>query len=95
MALTGVMLNEQDVVYARLADHVLDHALQADFLEALCAIEWGESAVDHRSQATDFCLGFESAHPSPTSACALRDRHAQIRAICGTGSSIMRISLLL
>jgi enoyl-CoA hydratase/carnithine racemase len=82
MALTGVMLNEQDAVYARLADYVVDHARQAEFLSALADIDWGATPADHRAQATHFCRGFEAAHASPSAASALRERYAQIRSIC-------------
>jgi len=70
-------------VYARLADYVVDHAHQAGFIDAFAAIEWGETVVDHRAQATHFCRGFEAQHASPTEATsALRERYAQIRSIC-------------
>ena len=83
LALTGVMLDEQDAVYARLADYVVDHAHQAGFIDAFAAIEWGETVVDHRAQATHFCRGFEAQHASPTEATsAMRERYAQIRSIC-------------
>ena len=83
MALTGVMLDEQDAVYARLADYVVDHARQADFLDAFAAIEWGETVVDHRAQATHFCRGFEAAaRPRRRGQSALRERYEQIRSIC-------------
>jgi enoyl-CoA hydratase/carnithine racemase len=82
MALTGVMLNEHDAIYARLADYVLDHSLQPAFLADFAAIDWGETVADHLAQATHFCRGFEAAHAVPTGRCALRDRHAQIRSIC-------------
>ncbi len=83
MALTGVMLDEQDAVYARLADYVVDHSRQADFLDALAAIEWGETVVDHRAQATHFCRGFEaSARPPGAARSALRERYEPIRSIC-------------
>ena len=82
MALTGVMLNEQDAVYARLADYVLEHALQPAFLDAFAAIDWGNTVVDHRVQATHFCRRFEAAHATPAAPSALRERYSQIRSIC-------------
>ena len=82
MALTGVALNEQEAVYARLADYVVDQSLQPAFLGAFAAIDWGATVADHRAQATHFCRGFEAAHAVAAAPCALRDRHDQIRSIC-------------
>jgi enoyl-CoA hydratase/carnithine racemase len=82
MALTGVMLDEQDAVYARLADYVVDHGRQAEFLAGFADIDWGRTAADHRAQATHFCRGFESADPAPAAGSALRERYPQIRSIC-------------
>ena len=80
IALTGVVMNERDAVYARLADYVLDHALQPAFLDAFAAIDWGDTVVDHRVQSTHFCRRFEAAHASSAAASALQERYAQIRA---------------
>ncbi len=82
LALTGVMLNEHDAIYARFADHVVDHARQPEFLDAFCAIEWGDTVVDHRAQATHFCRGFEAAGAPAAAPSALRERHDAIRSIC-------------
>jgi enoyl-CoA hydratase/carnithine racemase len=82
LALTGVTLAENDAVYARLADYVVDHAQQPAFLQAFAAIEWGESVMDHRAQATHFCRAFEASHAAPAAPSALYQRHDQIRSIC-------------
>jgi enoyl-CoA hydratase/carnithine racemase len=82
LALTGVVLNEQDAVYARFADHVADHERQAEFLDALCAVEWGDTVADHRAQATHFCRSFEAEHPVERAPSALREKHDAIRSIC-------------
>lgn len=83
LALTGVTLDEQDAVYARFADYVVEHAHQAEFIDAFAAIDWGATVADHRAQATHFCRGFEARHAPPGAApSALRERHAQIRSIC-------------
>jgi enoyl-CoA hydratase/carnithine racemase len=83
LALTGVTLDEQDAVYARFGDYILDHARQADFIDAFAAIDWGATVADHRAQATHFCRGFEARHASGDAApSALRERYAQIRSIC-------------
>ncbi len=83
LALTGVTLNEQDAVYARFADYVVDHALQAPFLEAFAAIDWGRTVTDHRAQATHFCRRFEAEHAAAAATpSTLRERYAQIRSIC-------------
>ena len=82
MALTGVTLDEQDAIHARLADYVVDHSRQAEFLDALAAIGWGETVADHRAQATHFCRGFEADRAPAAAPSALRERHVQIRSIC-------------
>jgi enoyl-CoA hydratase/carnithine racemase len=82
MALTGVMLNEQDAVYARLADYVVDHGRQAEFLARFAAVDWGRTLADHRAQATHFCRGFEATGPAPAAGSALRERFSQIRSVC-------------
>jgi len=83
MALTGVMLDEQDAVYARLADHVVDHSRQPEFLDGFAAIDWGDTVADHRAQATHFCRGFEAAgKPAGVRSSALRERYEAIRSIC-------------
>ena len=83
LALTGVTLDEQDAVYARFGDYILDHARQAEFIDAFAAIDWGATAADHRAQATHFCRGFEARQAAGDAApSALRERYARIRAIC-------------
>ena len=82
MALTGVTLDEQDAIHARLADYVVDHSRQAEFLDAFAAIGWGETVADHRAQATHFCRGFEADRAPAAAPSALRERHVQIRSIC-------------
>jgi enoyl-CoA hydratase/carnithine racemase len=82
MALTGVMLNERDAIHARLADYVVDHVQQAAFLDAFCAVRWGDTVADHRAQATHFCRGFEAANRVEAVPTALRDRQDAIRSIC-------------
>lgn len=82
MGLTGVILNEQDAVYARLADHVLEHSLQPAFLADFAAIDWGDTVADHRAQATHFCRGFEATHGVAAGPSPLRERYLEIRSIC-------------
>lgn len=81
LALTGIIVNEQDAVYARLADYVIAHRDQAGFLDGLAAIAWGATVADHRAQATQYCRGFEAAHPVAPVAGTLRERHDRIRSI--------------
>lgn len=82
LALTGVTLNEQDALYARLADYVVEHARLPAFLEGLAGIEWGEAEPDHRAQITHFCRQFEASPSAVTPSSALRERYPQIRSIC-------------
>lgn len=82
LALTGVMLNEQDALYARFADYVVDHERQADFLDAFCNVDWSNAVADHRAQVTHFCRGFEVANAVSAAPSALRERHDSIRSIC-------------
>lgn len=84
LALTGIIFNEQDAVYARLADHVVRHERQAEFLDGLAAIRWGATVRDHRAQLTHHCREFEAAAPlsaNETAANDLRERHDTIRSI--------------
>ncbi|MGE0314757.1 MAG: enoyl-CoA hydratase/isomerase family protein [Lautropia sp.] len=84
LALTGIVVNEQDAVFARLADHVVRHERQDAFLDGLAALEWGRSARDDRARVSRFCREFEAAEPLAPDEIApgtLRDRHDRIRSI--------------
>ena len=89
LALTGMMINEQDAVYARLADYVVRHDSQAAFLEGLRRIDWGNTVRDHRAQLSRFCREFEASEAREAMgaqeivASGLRERHDRIRSIFG------------
>jgi enoyl-CoA hydratase/carnithine racemase len=40
LAMTGIIVNEADALYARLADHAIAHARQPAFVERLAALDW-------------------------------------------------------
>ncbi len=84
LALTGIVVNEQDAVYARLADHVVRHERQADFLDGLAALKWGRTVRDHRAQVSEHCRNFEAAQPLAADEVvpsSMRERHDRIRSI--------------
>lgn len=58
MALTGLMLNEADVLHAGLADWFVPAELQPDLRVAMSALDWTGDAVSDRAALTRLCAGF-------------------------------------
>lgn len=58
MALTGLTLNEADVLHAGLADWFVPHEMQADLRAALDALDWSGSAQQDRAAVTRLCARF-------------------------------------
>jgi enoyl-CoA hydratase/carnithine racemase len=60
MALTGIMINEADTLFAGLADYYIPHSEQARFIESLTQVQWGATTQDHRNQLTLHCREFRA-----------------------------------
>jgi enoyl-CoA hydratase/carnithine racemase len=60
MALTGLMINEADTLFAGLADYYIPHAEQARFLQSLTQVQWGVTVQEHRNQMTLHCREFRA-----------------------------------
>jgi enoyl-CoA hydratase/carnithine racemase len=60
MALTGIMINEADTLFAGLADYYIPHSEQARFIESLTQVKWGATTQDHRNQLTLHCREFRT-----------------------------------
>jgi enoyl-CoA hydratase/carnithine racemase len=79
LALTGAVLDEADALYARLADHAIDHARQPDFLERLAALDWSGPDPSQRARLRGFCRGFAAESPLRLPESALRRLHDVLR----------------
>ncbi len=60
MALTGIVVNQADALFAGLADYYIPHTEQGRFLESLTQVQWGASTQDHRNQMTLHCREFRA-----------------------------------
>jgi enoyl-CoA hydratase/carnithine racemase len=58
MALTGLMINEADALYAGLADAFVARELRDDLMTQLCALAWTGRATDDQAAVTRLVAGF-------------------------------------
>lgn len=82
LAMTGAIVNEADAVYARLADHVIAHARQPQFLDGLAGLDWSGSVAAQRVRLREFCRAFSAAEPLTLPESGLRKHHDIIRDLC-------------
>jgi enoyl-CoA hydratase/carnithine racemase len=87
LAMTGVIVNEADALHARLADHVIAHARQPEFLQRLASLDWSGTTATRRERLRAFCTAFAAEAPVPLPESALRRLHDPIRAIGMQGSA--------
>ena len=87
LAMTGAIVNEADALYARLADHVMAHGRQPEFLSRLAALDWSGPIAAGRARLRAFCLTFAAEAPPPLPESVLRRHHDAIRAIGLSGSA--------
>ena len=58
MALTGLMINEADALYAGLADAFVARELRDDLMTQLCALAWTGRPADDQAAVTRLVVGF-------------------------------------
>lgn len=66
LALTGAVIDEADAVYAGLADHVIAHERQAEFIDSLATLDWAGSRAGQRSRLRAHTTAF-AAQPTGAS----------------------------
>jgi len=82
LAMTGIIVNEADALYARLADHAIAHARQPAFIERLATLDWQGSVASNRGRLREFCLAFAGEAPLSLPQSGLQRHHDAIRELC-------------
>lgn len=82
LAMTGIIVNEADALYARLADHAIAHARQPAFVERLATLDWQGSVAQCRARLREFCMSFAAEAPLSLPQSGLQHHHAAIRDLC-------------
>ena len=82
LALTGVVVNEADALFARLADHAIAHARQPAFVERLAALDWTGPVAAQRARLRGLCRAFAAEAPLTLPDSGLRRHHDTIRDVC-------------
>jgi enoyl-CoA hydratase/carnithine racemase len=79
MALTGLVVNEGDAIFAGLADYYVPHAVRAQVIAALSEIKWGASVADHFNQMTFACRELCAPHHADLRPSLLHEQFHAIR----------------
>jgi enoyl-CoA hydratase/carnithine racemase len=64
MALTGIVVNEGDAIFAGLADYFVPHDQRLQVITALTQVKWGARVSDHFNQMTFTCRDLCSPYRS-------------------------------
>jgi enoyl-CoA hydratase/carnithine racemase len=83
MALTGLMLNEADALFAGVADLCIGYQHQAEFIQGLSAITWGQTRRDHLAQTIHYAREVAAREPVLMPESGLRKHFDVIHDIAG------------